>query len=232
MRAPRSVAVGETGGERAVDVRLGVGGHRILRVRAGDQVQREREVGHRSRHRADGVVVGVERHHAGAAGQPARGADGGERRERRGVRQRVAGVGAEAERRQAGGHGGGAAAARAGGAERRVVGVADRAADGADAEIAERELVEVGLAEDDRAARLHAGGDARVEPRPVIDQRQGAAGGRQLRGVDVVLEHDRARRGTGCARGRPPAPRPGRARRRSRAGSATARRGTSGPLRS
>ena len=37
--------------------------------------------------------------------------------------------------------------------ERRIVGVADRAADGADAEVAERKLVEVGLAEDDRAAR-------------------------------------------------------------------------------
>ena len=108
------------------------------------------------RHRADRVVVGVERHHAGAAGQPARGADGGERREAARVRQRVAGVGAEAERRQARGHRGGAAAARSGGAERRIVGVADGAADGADAEIAERELVEVGLAEHDGAALLHA----------------------------------------------------------------------------
>ena len=77
------------------------------------------------------------------------------------------------------------------GAERRIVGVADGAADGADAEIAERELVEVGLAEDDGAAALHAGGDARIEARPMIDQRQRAAGGRQLGRVDVVLEDDR-----------------------------------------
>ena len=107
------------------------------------------------------------------------------------IRERVAGVGAEAERRQAGRHGGGAAAARSRRAQRRIVGVADGAADGADAEIAERKLVEVGLAEHDRAALLHAGGDARIEARAMIDQRQRAAGGRQFGRVDVVLEDDR-----------------------------------------
>ena len=107
----------------------GLRGDRILRVRAGHEIERERDVAHRLRHRPDRVVVGVERHHAGAAGQPARRADRRQRRERRRVRQRVARVGAEAERRQAGRHGRGAAAARSGGAERRIVGVADGAAD-------------------------------------------------------------------------------------------------------
>ena len=75
--------------------------------------------------------------------------------------------------------------------QRRVVGVADGAADRADAEVAERELVEVRLAEDHRAAGLHAGGHARVEARTVIAKRQRAAGRRQIGRVDVVLEHDR-----------------------------------------
>ncbi len=191
MRLPFKRRGIETCRERSGDVRAGVGGHGILGIGAGHEIEGKRDIADRFPHRADGVVVGIERHHAGPARQPARRANGGERRKRRRVRQRVAGVGAEAKRSQAGGDGGGAAAARARGAERRIVGVADRAADRADAEIAERELVEVGLAEHDGAALLHAGGDARIEPRPMIDQRQRAAGRGQLHGVDVVLEDDR-----------------------------------------
>ncbi len=80
-----------------------------------------------------------------------------------------------------------AAAAGAGSAERRVVGVADRAAEGADAEVAEGEFVEIGFSQHDGAAASHAGGDARVEARLVVDQRARAAGSRHALKIDVVL---------------------------------------------
>ena len=147
MRAPLSAFAIERVGERSADVRRGVGGRLVLGVGAGHLIEHQRELADRLRNRPDGILVGVERHHAGAAGQAARGADRGQRRERRRVRQRVAGVGAEAERGEAGRDGGRGAAARAGRAQRRIERVADRAADGADAEVAERKLVEVRLAE-------------------------------------------------------------------------------------
>src|SRR5204862_7789123 len=83
------------------------------------------------------------------------------------------------------------AAARACSAERRVVRVADRPADGADPEIAERKLVAVRLAEHDRPGAPHARRPAGVEPRPVIDERARATRRRQAEDVDVVLEGDR-----------------------------------------
>ena len=191
MRVPFRLAASRPVRERAVDVRGRVARRRVFGVGARHLIERQRDVAHRLRHRADRVVVGIERHHAGAAGQPARGANRRQRRKRGRIRQRVAGVGAEPERREARRDGGRAAAARAGRAERRIVGVADRAADGADAEVAERKLVEVGLAEHDGAALPHAGGHARIEARPMIDERARAAGGRQPEHVDVVLEDDR-----------------------------------------
>ncbi len=150
----------ERGRERSADMGARVPGGGIFRVGAGDLIEDKRHLPH------------IERHHAGAARQPARRADRRQRRERRGVRERVACVGPEGERHEAGGHGDGAAAARSRRAERRIVGVADRAGDRADAEVAERELVEVRLAEHHRAAAPHSGGHSRVEPRPVIQERQ------------------------------------------------------------
>ena len=149
-------------------------------IGAGDQIERERDVAHRLRHRPDGIVVGIERHHAGAAGQPARRPDGRERGKAGRIRQRVAGVGAEAERARLAATAVALPPLEPDGAERRIVGVADRAADGADAEVAERKLVEIGLAEQDGAALLHARGDARIETRMMIDERARAAGRRQL----------------------------------------------------
>ena len=86
----------------------------------------------------------------------------------------------------------------------------------ADAEVAERELVEVRLAEQHRAGAAHARGDARVEPRPVIDQRPRSAGRRQTEDVDVVLEDHRDAVHRAARAGRR------RARRRARRASATA----------
>ena len=172
-------------------MRRGVGGRLILGIGAGDLIEHERELANRFRNRPHGILIGVERHHAGTAGQAAGGANRGQRRERRRVRQRVAGVGAEAERGEAAGDGGRGSAARAGRAQRRIERVADGAADGADAEVPERKLVEVGLAEHDRPGPPHPGGDARIEARPMIQQRPRAARRRQTEHVDVVLEDHR-----------------------------------------
>ena len=170
IRRPLSVAESRPSAKRAADVAVGLGGCGIFGVGSGDVIERERDVAHRFGHRSDGVVVRIERHDAGAADQAAGDSDRGQRREPGWVRKRVAGVGAKRERGQTGGNCGRAAAARAGRAERRVVGVADRAADGADAEIAEGELVEICFAENDGAALPHAGGDPRIEARSMIDE--------------------------------------------------------------
>src|SRR6185436_14260288 len=75
-------------------------------------------------------------------------------------------------------------------AERWIVGIADGSTDRADAEVAEREFIEVGLAENHGAALLHAGGNARIDARVMIDERERSAGGWQFGGVNVVLEDD------------------------------------------
>src|SRR4029078_3612612 len=84
-----------------------------------------------------------------------------------------------------------AAAARTGGTERWIVGVSDRATDGADAEITERELVEISFAEDHGGAFWHAGRDARIETRMMIHQGTRTAGRGKPKHVDVIFEDDR-----------------------------------------
>src|SRR6185436_435797 len=82
-------------------------------------------------------------------------------------------------------------AARSGRAERRIVRIADRSRDGADPEVAEWKLVEVRLPEHHRPAAAHARRHARIETRPMVDERERTPGRRQAEHVDVVLERDR-----------------------------------------
>ena len=149
----------EAGGEGSGDVFRRIGRDRVFGIRPRHQIERQGDVANRFPHRADRVVVGVERHHAGAAGQPARGADGGQRGKAGRIRKGVARVGAEAERGKTRRDRGGAPATRTRGAERGVVGVAHGAADRADAEVAEWKLIEVRLAEHHGSAALHPGRD-------------------------------------------------------------------------
>ena len=154
--------------------RVGFGGCGVFGVGSGDEIERERDVAHRLGHWPHRVVVRVERHDAGAADQ-ARGSRGSwpAMRTPDGFESELQVSVPKAERGEAGGDGGRAAAARTGGAERRVVGVADRAADGADAEIAEGKLVEIGFAEDDGAAL--AACRRRRASRAAADDRQARA---------------------------------------------------------
>src|SRR5690606_18542717 len=103
---------------------------------------------------------------------------------------RPTGVGAEGDRREAGGHRRGRAAARTAGHLGEAVGVAG----GADRRVLRRaahgELVEVGLADGDGARRGEARDDGGVVGRqpPVEDLRR--AGGGHATGAEVVLQRD------------------------------------------
>src|SRR5262249_22284392 len=131
-----------------------------------------------------------------------RGADADELVVGAGVADRAAGVGAEADAGQVGGdRGAGPAAgpARRAGEVVRTVDL-DRGAHraiglpGAHGVLrAEpgRELVEAGLAEDDRAGAAQAGDHEGVVGRLVVGQALAAGGGRHVGGVVVVLEDHR-----------------------------------------
>ena len=123
---------------------------------AGDDVEQQRGVGDRRRERPDLVERRRERDEAVARHAPVGGLHADDAAQRRRLADRAAGVGAERERCEAGGHRGGAAPARAAGDATRVVRVAGGAERRVLGRAAHGELVEVGLADRDRAGRRAA----------------------------------------------------------------------------
>ena len=158
-----------------------------------------------------GVEAERQRDDAVAAEQAVRRLEADDAVRRRRPAHRAAGVGAEAERRVAGGDRRAGAARRARRRARR-----DRAGWRLAAERAEgaarRELRQVDLGEDDRAGLAQLLHDEGVVGRHRSFEQHRAAGGRQVDGVEVVLEHDRdavqrrARCPWPCARRRARAP--------------------------
>src|SRR3954453_10946749 len=151
-----------------MDVRVGLCSRGIIGVETCDLIEREGHVANRLGHWSDGIVKRIEWHYAGPADKAASDTDRGQRCKSGRIGKRVTGIGAESQRGETGGNGGGAAATRASGAERWIVCVSDRAADRADTEIAKREFVEIGFADDNGAALAHAGGDARIKTGAMI----------------------------------------------------------------
>ena len=104
---------------------------------------------------------------------------------------RAAGVAAHAGRGEAGRDRGAGAAARSAGVARRIVRVARLTAERADRGDAGRELVQVGLADDDRACVAQLLHLKRVAAGHEAGQRQRSARGRQVDGFEVVLHDNR-----------------------------------------
>ena len=77
----------------------------VFGISPGDGIEGERHVNDRLRDRANCIIVGIERHHAGAADKSAGCSNRGQRREAGGVRKRVALIGAERDWSEARGNG-------------------------------------------------------------------------------------------------------------------------------
>ena len=82
-------------------------------------------------------------------------------------------------------------AAAAAGNSRRIIGVVDRAERKIIAGPAIGKLVQIGLAEYDRAGRPQSRDRRRIFLRPKSPQRRRSSGGRIIAGVDAVLDRDR-----------------------------------------
>ncbi len=100
------------------------------------------------------------------------------------------GIGAERQRHEPGRDRDRGARARAARDQRRIERVARNAVGRAHAYQPGRELIEVGLADDDGAGALEAGDAGRV-PRRLIGEGRAAGRGRQALDVDIVLDRDR-----------------------------------------
>ena len=167
----------------------GIGGHRIVRVVAGDRVEHERRVAHRPRHRAEGVARRVGRHHPEAADQrnrgpePDQGVDGGRSADG------PAGVLPDADQPEVGGDAGAGAARRPARVAGRVVGVADDAEGRAD--VARRELAHVRLGQDDGAGLLQPDDDGGVAAGDEAVEQGRPVRGRHLPRLHLVLEQHR-----------------------------------------
>ena len=175
-------------------LKSGTGSRRARRVRrigAGDHRQRERGIADGPGQRTDLIERRGERQQPVARDAAVGRLQPDDAAQRRRLADRSAGVGAERERRHAGGDGHRRSAARSAGnaigrpriprrAERRVLGRRSH-----------RELVAVGLADDDGAGRLEPRDDGGVERRHerLEDPRRG--GRPDAARAEVVLERDR-----------------------------------------
>ena len=168
--------------------------------RPGDDRVEQRHVGDRPPHRADGVAGAADRHHrigvviaALRSAVADRGTQTDGAGQRGGNAGRAAGVAAEPGGDDAGGDRRRGAAGGAAGNARHVMRILHRAGErrGIGRGDAEGKLVQIGLADHDGAGIDQLLQRRRIGLRPRIAQRLGAAGGRHIGGVDVVLHHDR-----------------------------------------
>ena len=174
---------GEDRGGKAA--RIGVGlVIAVRRLKDGESVvDVEREDG-------DRVEGAARRHDAGSGERAERGLQSDDAVQRRRHASRPRRVGSERKGDDPGGDRNRRARARAAGDEVRAERVAGDAIGRTDADEARGELVEIGLADDDRAGLLQPLDDERRRLRPVGEG--GAAGrGRQADDVDVVLDRER-----------------------------------------
>ena len=126
-----------------------------------------------------------------AARQPQRAAQAEQVVVRRRDANRSAGVAAHARRGEIGGHRRAGPAARSAGHARRIVGVARLPAERADRRDARGELVQVRLADDDRAGVAQLRHHERVAAGREAGERDRSAGRRHVRGRVVVLDDNR-----------------------------------------
>ena len=233
MRAPASVSAADRGVERGPPhaVELGqLGGHRddgLGRRREPDvgRPRPARRTGGHHAHRAvrqlevagedrDAVIGFACGHDAVGADDPDGGFDADDALQACGHAPRSGGVGADRDVGLAGGDRDGRAGTGTAADEFGAAAVGHGAVGRPGADEAGRELVEIGLADDDGAGRAQCRHDGRVALGSVGELRAGGGGG-QPGDVDVVLDRERAPR---------PAPRrcarfpPGRPRRRPRRG--------------
>ncbi len=130
--------------------RLGDRG-RVGRIVTGDRLEQQRGVGHVRGERSDLVERAGEGDQTVARHQAVRRLHADDATERGGLADRATGVGSERQRHEAGGDGGGRASRRAARHPRGVAWVAGRAEGGVLRRGTHGELVEVGLADHDRA---------------------------------------------------------------------------------
>jgi hypothetical protein len=164
---------------------------RIARVVARHHLQQACGVAHRAGDGADLVLREAVGHDAGAADQAARGPHAYQAAGRGRRADRLPGVAAGAEHGEAGREGRAGTAAGAAGAAREVVGVAHLAAQAADRHAAARELLQVGLGQQQRTGRAQALHHEGVAARLRVAHRDVAAGGGQVVRVEVVLQDHR-----------------------------------------
>ncbi len=156
-----------------------------------------------ARERADLVQAGAVGDEAVAADAAVGGLQADDAAERGRLADGAAGVAAEGRRSQAGGHGRGRAAGGAARDAARVPGVAGEAGGARLGRRAHRELVHVGLAEQDRAGGLQPSDGRRGVGRPVAGQDPRGARRVARERAEVVLErHGHARERGGPLAGR------------------------------
>jgi hypothetical protein len=137
----------------------------------------------------DTVIGFAGRHHAVGADHPDRGFDSDDALQARGHAPRARSVGADRDVGLAGGDRDRRSRAGSAADEFGPAAVGHRAVGRAGADQARRELVEVGLPDDDRARRPQRRHDGRVTVGPIRELRAGRGGG-QPGGVDVVLHRE------------------------------------------
>ena len=159
----------------------------VVRVRPGQHREHGGRVGDVAGEHADAVERAAGREHAAGADEPAGRLQPDDPVHRGRHPARAGGVGAQGEGDDPGGDGDGAARARPAGDQIAAEHALGSAVRGAGAVEAGGELVEVGLADDDRAGGEQPGDAGGVPVRGVGERRAGGRGG-EPGDVDVVLD--------------------------------------------
>ena len=177
--------VGNVAGDRR-GRRVGIRG-----VEAGDDLQQFGRIRDRAAHRAGRILKDDERRHAGAADQPGRDLQADQVVERSGQADGTAGVFAQADGAEVGGHRGTGSAARPARIVRRVIRVFRHARFRRIAEPGRGEVGHGGLGENDRAGSAELGDHRGVGVGHVAVQRNRTERGRNARGFRLILHDDR-----------------------------------------
>ncbi len=175
-------------GVRVGNLPHSVGGHRIVGIVAGDDVEKLCRVLDRARHRTERVVRGFRRHHPEPADEGHGGSQPDEAMDRRGSADRTSGVFTDSDHAEVRRDAGTASTRRAARISRRIVGVAGDAEGGA--YIAGSELAHRRLGEDDGAGRFHLCDDRGVSRGYEVLENDGAVCGRHVARLDLILEKD------------------------------------------
>ena len=181
---PHALAEGTDGAERA-RARIGIGA-----IRAGDGGERRPAIVGGQRKDRNAVERAAGRHHARGRDEPEARLEADDVVEPRGHAPGAGGVGAERERHEARRDRDRRARARSAGDQRRIEGIARDAVGRTHADQAGRELIEVGLADDDGAGAAqprHGGG----VPGGLVGEGRAGRRGRHALGIDIVFDRDR-----------------------------------------